>query len=123
MLVSGSDSDRIVVYAAERVLTDGGTHMGRRAKYWCATGWNFEIMSYIWEYDRKFGYPPTIREVAVAAKESSLDEIMRDLRIAEEAGWIALHLEDEQEIEILCPLSETAGMANRSVISWRNGSA
>lgn len=30
----------------------------------------------------------------------SLDEVMKGLRAAEEDGWIAMHLEDDREIEV-----------------------
>lgn len=40
----------------------------------------------------------------------SLDEVMRGLRAAEEAGWIALHLEEDREIEVFKVLSKAFRM-------------
>ena len=87
--------------------------MGRRAKHWCATGCDSKVLSYIWKYDKEFGQSPTIKDIALTVKSCSLEEIMSDLRKAEESGWIALHLEDEHEIEVLHLMPENMNKQNR----------
>lgn len=80
--------------------------MRGRSKHWCGTVWRSKLIDYIWAYERKFGHVPTIERVAREADGLSLEEVMTDLRIAEEYGWIKLYLEDEQDIELVAPLSE-----------------
>ena len=69
-----------------------------------------DVLGCVWrEYDQT-GQRLTIESVAGALKDCSLDEVMRGLRAAEEAGWIALHLEDEREIEVFKALPKAFRM-------------
>ena len=81
-----------------------------RSKHWKGTPCGSKLIHFIWAYERKFGHAPTIERVAREAESVSLEDVMSDLRFAEECGWIKLHLEEEQDIELTALLSERAGL-------------
>ena len=69
-----------------------------------------DVLGCVWREFDQTGQRPTIESVAGAMKDRSLDEVMRSLRAAEEAGWIALHLEDDREIEVFKALPKAFRM-------------